>query len=186
MFGGFDGEGAFGGGIEEAQTRFLIEGEDGGVHFRDDAAEKGDSLEGSYTLGLEGVGESVDFERELADGVVAIGSSCTEGVVLFAEGGDDVGESLDGANGFFNEGGENEEQDEDQDTQGGEHRSQSDVQEGEDCGAKAHDDERADGAEDAEARLEGHALALRFAVPGWVIRHGARSGYRMEYGSAAR
>ena len=159
---GQQGEDALGGGIEEAEARVLIEGEDGGVHFGDDAAEEGDGFEGADALGLEGIGEGVDFERKLADGVVAIGAACAEGVVLFAESGDDVGEGLDGADGFFNEGGEDEQQDEQQDAEGGEQRSGGDVEQGEDGGDEPEEDERADGAEDAEARLEGDALAFGF------------------------
>ena len=168
---GEEREDALGGGIEEAEAGVLIEGEDGGVHFGDDAAEEGDGFERADALGLEGVGEGVDFEGKLADGVVAIGAACAEGVVLFAEGGDDVGEGLDRADGFFNEGGEDEEEDEKQDAQGGEHGSGGDVKQGEDGGREAEENERADGAEDAEARLKGDALAFGFAMVG-VVRHG--------------
>lgn len=105
---GQEGEDALGGGIEEAEAGFLVEGEDGGVHFGDDAAEEGDGFKGSDALRLEGVCEGVDFEGELTDGVFTIGAACAEGVVLFAESGDDVGEGLDGADGFFDEGGEDE------------------------------------------------------------------------------
>ena len=168
---GEEGEDALGSGIEEAEACVLIEGEDGGVHFGDDAAEEGDSFERADALGLEGVSEGVDFEGKLADGVVAIGATRAEGVVLLAEGGNDVGEGLDGADGFFNEGGEDEEQDEKQDAQGGEHRSGGDVKQGEDGGREAEENERADGAEDAETRLKGDALAFGFASLG-VVRHG--------------
>ncbi len=110
-------------------------------------------------LGLEGVGEGVDFERELAQGVVAGGAAGAEGVVLFAESGDDVGEGLDGADGFFDEGGENQQQNEREDGESSDERSGGDVEKGEESGGEADDGEGSEGAEDAQAHFEGEALA---------------------------
>jgi hypothetical protein len=157
--GGLEAEDALGGGVEEAEARVLIEGKDGCIHFSDDATEQGDSFEGGDALGLESVGKGVDFEGELAEGVVAGGSTGAERVVLFAEGGDDVGEGLNGANGFFNEGGEDEQQDESEDGDGSEQRSGGDVKKGEQRGGEADDGESRKGTEDAQAYLEGNALA---------------------------
>jgi hypothetical protein len=176
---GQEGEDALGGGVEEAEAGFLVEGEDGGVHLSDNAAEESDGFEGANALGLEGVGKGVDFEGELADGVFAIGAAGPEGVVLFAEGGDYVGEGLDGTDGFFDEGGEDEEQDEEKDAQGCEHGSHGDVEEGEDDGGEAEEAESADGAEDAEACFKGDALAFGFASVVGMLRHGEFSCIRV-------
>ena len=81
----------------------------------------------------------VDFKGQLTDGVVAISSTSTKGVVLLAQCGDDVGKRLDGADGFFDEGGEDEQQNEEKHAEGGKHRPQSDVEESEDSGAESEE-----------------------------------------------
>ena len=91
---------------------------------------------GSDTLRLKSVGEGIDFERKLANGIVAIGAARAEGVVLFAKSGHNVGEGLDGADRFFDKGGENQQENEQKDAQGGEHGPEGDMKQGEEDGQR--------------------------------------------------
>ncbi|MGA8529289.1 MAG: hypothetical protein WB622_06210 [Acidobacteriaceae bacterium] len=186
--GGLEAEDAFGCGVEQAEARVLIEGKDGGVHFGDDPAQQGDSFQRGDALGLQSVGQGVDFKRKLAERVVAGSATGAEGVVLFPESGDDVGESLKGADSFFNEGGEDEEQDKREDGDCSQQRSGGDVQKGEERGRESNDGKGGEGAEDAQAGLEGDALTGGLARSWTGVRHfrlqGA--GYRVHRGAGVR
>ena len=102
--GGVEFEEPLGGGIDEAQASGLIEGKNGRVEFGDDAAEEGGGLKRAETLGLVHVGEGIDFDGEVAEGVVDSGSAGAEGVVLFAQRSDYVGEGLERADDLIHEG----------------------------------------------------------------------------------
>ena len=92
-----EAEDALGGVVEHLDAAIAVEGEDGGLHGAHDAFGEGDGVEGAAALGLQHGGEGVDLDGEIADGVVAAAATGAEGEVVFAQGGDDVGEGLQGA-----------------------------------------------------------------------------------------
>ena len=133
--GSVDFEEALGGRIDETKVSGLIESEDGRVELGDDPAEERGGLERAEALRLMHVGECVDFDGEIAEGIIAAGSAGAKGVVLFAQGGDNVGERLQRANDLIHEGGDGEEHSDDDDGEdaedGGRRKMLDDEQNGE-------------------------------------------------------
>ena len=153
-------EGGGGGGVEEAEAGLGVEGEDGGGHGGEDALDEGEGVEGGRALVLEGAGEGVDFEGEVAEGVAATGSAGSKGEVVLAEGGNDVGESLEGARDPVEEGGGGEQGEEGKDS-GDERGEKEGVGEGVgEEGGEGHGGGGEGEEPEAEAALEGEAAGI--------------------------
>lgn len=125
-----------------------------------------------------GVGEGVDLDGEVAEWVVGAGSARAERVVLFAQGGDDVGQGLKRADGLFDEGGDGEEQNErgkNEDADNGGRREMKDEEQGCEQGEDGHTE---CGAVEAETGLKAEALGARLCSGNGLRlhRHGCSFG----------
>ena len=88
---------ALAGAVGQAQAMLAVEGEHGDVDLLHHLAQQRGGLERSQPLRAQGVGEGVDLEHRLAEGVVRTWAARAEAEVLLAERRQEVRERLQGA-----------------------------------------------------------------------------------------
>ena len=80
--------------VHQPQDVIGIEGEERGIDLIHDPAKKRCGFDGLDALLGEDVGECVDLQRQLAEGVVGYSAAGPKGVILFAKRADNISQSL--------------------------------------------------------------------------------------------
>jgi len=82
--------------VEQAQALVLVEREDGHVHFGDHPPQERRGFERAQPLAAQHIGQLVDLEQRQAQGFVGARAPRANGVVPFPQGGQEVGNGLEG------------------------------------------------------------------------------------------
>jgi hypothetical protein len=82
--------------VDEAQTLLSVEGKDGDVNLRHDFAQQRRGLLGAQPLFAHRLAERIGFHEDLAHRVIVARPTRAQGVILLAQGAEQIGKGLQG------------------------------------------------------------------------------------------